>query len=146
MLTTVPPPPPVLPLPSKPHRIIAVLPGMYFSPCRNVLVYLPLVHQIENWSSNPDAFVEDEDEDSFAYSVRISAQDLLLVSGSSPHLILHSFFLSLFPSFLPSFLFPLLLTILPFLSLLYFPFLLLPILSFLSSLLPWCVNPKNSTN
>lgn len=36
--------------------------------------------QIENWSNNPDAFVEDEDEDSFAYSVRISAQDLLLVS------------------------------------------------------------------
>ena len=37
--------------------------------------------QIETWSNNPDAFVEDEDEDSFAYSVRISAQDLLLVSG-----------------------------------------------------------------
>ncbi|ROT64484.1 importin-9 [Penaeus vannamei] len=37
-----------------------------------------LIQMIENWSNNPDAFVEDEDEDSFAYSVRISAQDLLL--------------------------------------------------------------------
>ena len=33
--------------------------------------------QCEKWSSNADSFVEDEDEDSFAYSVRISSQDLL---------------------------------------------------------------------
>ncbi|XP_045131067.1 importin-9-like [Portunus trituberculatus] len=44
-----------------------------------LLLYMQMTEdQIENWSNNPDAFVEDEDEDSFAYSVRISAQDLLL--------------------------------------------------------------------
>jgi hypothetical protein len=32
------------------------------------------------WTANPNQFVEDEDEGTFAYSVRISAQDLLLVS------------------------------------------------------------------
>ena len=31
------------------------------------------------WMANPDQFVEDEDDDTFSYSVRISAQDLLLV-------------------------------------------------------------------
>ena len=40
-----------------------------------------LCQQIRLWSNNPDQFVEDEDEDSFSYSVRISAQDLLLVSN-----------------------------------------------------------------
>ncbi|XP_050697373.1 importin-9-like isoform X2 [Eriocheir sinensis] len=44
-----------------------------------LLLYMQMTEdQIENWTNNPDAFVEDEDEDSFAYSVRISAQDLLL--------------------------------------------------------------------
>ena len=32
--------------------------------------------QCEKWTENPDKFVEDEDEDSFTYSVRISSQDL----------------------------------------------------------------------
>jgi hypothetical protein len=36
--------------------------------------------QCEKWMENPDQFVEDEDEDSFTYSVRISSQDLLMVS------------------------------------------------------------------
>ena len=31
------------------------------------------------WMANPDQFVEDEDDDTFSYSVTISAQDLLLV-------------------------------------------------------------------
>ena len=31
------------------------------------------------WTGNPDRFVEDESEDSFSYSVRLAAQDLLLV-------------------------------------------------------------------
>lgn len=31
------------------------------------------------WTANPQQFVEDEDDDTFSYSVRISAQDLLLV-------------------------------------------------------------------
>ena len=35
------------------------------------------------WSLNPDQFVEDEDDDTFSYSVRISAQDLLLVGGAT---------------------------------------------------------------
>jgi hypothetical protein len=30
--------------------------------------------QCAKWSENPDSFVEDEDEDTFAYSVRISSQ------------------------------------------------------------------------
>ena len=34
--------------------------------------------QCTKWSENPDSFVEDEDEDTFAYSVRISSQDLLM--------------------------------------------------------------------
>lgn len=38
--------------------------------------------QCEKWAENPDQFVEDEDEDSFTYSVRISSQDLLMVSAS----------------------------------------------------------------
>ena len=36
--------------------------------------------QIKTWTANPDQFVEDEDDDTFSYSVRISSQDLLLVS------------------------------------------------------------------
>ena len=38
-----------------------------------------LLFQCEKWTDNPDQFVEEEDEDSFSYSVRISSQDLLLV-------------------------------------------------------------------
>ncbi|KAK7789846.1 hypothetical protein R5R35_003757 [Gryllus longicercus] len=34
--------------------------------------------QVHVWTTNPNQFVEDEDENTFAYSVRISAQDLLL--------------------------------------------------------------------
>ncbi|CAF96488.1 unnamed protein product, partial [Tetraodon nigroviridis] len=34
--------------------------------------------QIKAWTANPQQFVEDEDDDTFSYSVRISAQDLLL--------------------------------------------------------------------
>ena len=35
--------------------------------------------QIKVWTANPQQFVEDEDDDTFSYTVRISAQDLLLV-------------------------------------------------------------------
>ena len=31
------------------------------------------------WTSNPNQFVEDEDDDTFSFSVRIAAQDVLLV-------------------------------------------------------------------
>ena len=37
------------------------------------------LRQIKAWTANPQQFVEDEDDDTFSYSVRISAQDLLLV-------------------------------------------------------------------
>jgi hypothetical protein len=39
------------------------------------------------WTANPQQFVEDEDDDTFSYSVRISAQDLLLVRTSRGTLI-----------------------------------------------------------
>ena len=32
------------------------------------------------WTANPNQFVEDEDDDTFSFSVRIAAQDVLLVS------------------------------------------------------------------
>lgn len=46
-----------------------------------MLHYLPVTFsfQIQVWSSNPNQFVEDEDDDTFSYSVRIAAQDVLLV-------------------------------------------------------------------
>lgn len=42
-------------------------------------VFTILFPQIKAWTTNPQQFVEDEDDDTFSYSVRISAQDLLLV-------------------------------------------------------------------
>ncbi|KAK3762793.1 hypothetical protein RRG08_040490 [Elysia crispata] len=48
-----------------------------------VIIYMQMTEdQIQLWSNNPDQFVEDEDDDSFSYSVRISAQDLLLSLGT----------------------------------------------------------------
>ena len=44
-----------------------------------IVLYMQITEeQCLKWSENPDSFVEDEDEDTFAYSVRISSQDLLL--------------------------------------------------------------------
>jgi len=44
-----------------------------------VVLYMQITNQqCETWSENPDKFVEDEDEDSFTYSVRISSQDLFM--------------------------------------------------------------------
>jgi len=44
-----------------------------------IVLYMQITEeQCQKWTENPDSFVEDEDEDSFAYSVRISAQDLLM--------------------------------------------------------------------
>lgn len=40
--------------------------------------------QIKVWTANPQQFVEDEDDDTFSYSVRISAQDLLMVRYQPP--------------------------------------------------------------
>jgi hypothetical protein len=41
--------------------------------------------QCEKWSENPDSFVEEEDEDSFAYSVRISSQVMASPSSKFRH-------------------------------------------------------------
>lgn len=44
-----------------------------------IVLYMQITEeQCQKWSDNPDTFVEDEDEDTFAYSVRISSQDLLM--------------------------------------------------------------------
>merc|ERR1719206_65565 len=44
-----------------------------------IVLYMQITEeQCTKWSENPDSFVEDEDEDTFAYSVRISSQDLLM--------------------------------------------------------------------
>lgn len=47
--------------------------------------------QIKVWTANPQQFVEDEDDDTFSYSVRISAQDLLLVRYWKHHLYIFRF-------------------------------------------------------
>ncbi|KAG7244840.1 hypothetical protein INR49_029859 [Caranx melampygus] len=44
-----------------------------------IILYMQITEdQIKAWTANPQQFVEDEDDDTFSYSVRISAQDLLL--------------------------------------------------------------------
>ncbi|KAK3101186.1 hypothetical protein FSP39_001615 [Pinctada imbricata] len=48
-----------------------------------IILYMQMTDdQVRMWITSPDQFVEDEDEDSFSYSVRISAQDLLLALSS----------------------------------------------------------------
>ncbi|XP_006628350.1 importin-9 [Lepisosteus oculatus] len=44
-----------------------------------IILYMQITEdQITVWTANPQQFVEDEDDETFSYSVRISAQDLLL--------------------------------------------------------------------
>ncbi|KAM6977557.1 importin-9 [Aplochiton taeniatus] len=44
-----------------------------------IILYMQITEdQSKAWTANPQQFVEDEDDDTFSYSVRISAQDLLL--------------------------------------------------------------------
>ncbi|KAF6073340.1 importin 9 [Phyllostomus discolor] len=44
-----------------------------------VTLYMQITEeQIKVWTANPQQFVEDEDDDTFSYTVRIAAQDLLL--------------------------------------------------------------------
>ena len=44
-----------------------------------LIIYMQMTEeQAQCWIQNPDQFVEDEDEESFSFSVRISAQDLFL--------------------------------------------------------------------
>lgn len=53
--------------------------------CCQALIFYFFRSQIKAWTANPQQFVEDEDDDTFSYSVRISAQDLLLVRENLPH-------------------------------------------------------------
>jgi hypothetical protein len=51
---------------------------MYF-----IVLYMQITEeQCTKWTENPNQYIEDEDEDSFAFTVRISSQDLLVVSNS----------------------------------------------------------------
>lgn len=44
-----------------------------------IILYMQITEdQVKVWTANPQQFVEDEDDDTFSYTVRISAQDLLL--------------------------------------------------------------------
>lgn len=43
------------------------------------ILLVSCLFQIKVWTANPQQFVEDEDDDTFSYTVRIAAQDLLLV-------------------------------------------------------------------
>lgn len=59
----------------------------FFGQRQQVIYYIILFMQITEdqaatWTCDADRFVEDESDDSFAYSVRLSAQDLLLVSNT----------------------------------------------------------------
>ncbi|XP_070557729.1 LOW QUALITY PROTEIN: importin-9-like [Ptychodera flava] len=48
-----------------------------------VILYMQITEEQEkSWTANPNQFVEDEDEATFSYSVRISAQDLFLSIAS----------------------------------------------------------------
>ncbi|XP_005988453.1 importin-9 isoform X2 [Latimeria chalumnae] len=48
-----------------------------------IILYMQITEeQIKVWTANPQQFVEDEDDDTFSYSVRISAQDLLLAMAA----------------------------------------------------------------
>ena len=44
-----------------------------------IVLYMQITEeQCQKWSNNPDSFVDEEDEDTFACSVRISSQDFLM--------------------------------------------------------------------
>ncbi|KAG7472163.1 hypothetical protein MATL_G00105990 [Megalops atlanticus] len=48
-----------------------------------IILYMQITEeQIKVWTANPQQFVEDEDDDTFSYTVRISAQDLLLAMAA----------------------------------------------------------------
>jgi len=62
---------------------VLILFGRYLSYVWYWLLFLFMLLQVRMWSTNPDQFVEDEDDETYSYSVRISAQDLLLVCSIS---------------------------------------------------------------
>lgn len=66
--------------------------GKYKSKLRNVLtdlIYVIIVYmqiteeQVENWTTDPEKFVQDEDEQNVDYSIRVSAQDVLSALGQN---------------------------------------------------------------
>lgn len=49
-----------------------------------IIVYMQITEeQVERWSTDPEKFVQDEDEQSVDYSIRVSAEDVLTVIGQS---------------------------------------------------------------
>lgn len=51
-----------------------------------ILIYMQMTdEQMQSWSANPDQFVEDEDDDSYSYSVRLSAQEVFLSLATEFH-------------------------------------------------------------
>lgn len=63
-------------IPENKGRVLRVKPPSSLPPTH------PRSLQIKVWTANPQQFVEDEDDDTFSYTVRIAAQDLLLVSAA----------------------------------------------------------------
>jgi len=52
----------------------------------DIMYYIVMFMQIteeqcQKWTENPNAYIEDEDDDSFSFTVRVHSQDLLVVSG-----------------------------------------------------------------
>lgn len=46
--------------------------------CYYTILYMQITDdRLENWTCSPEQFIQDEDEDSFSYSVRISGQELI---------------------------------------------------------------------
>ena len=46
--------------------------------CYYAILYMQITDdRIENWTCNPEQFIQDEDEESYSYSVRISGQELI---------------------------------------------------------------------
>lgn len=60
-------------------QVCFVLLLILFLMCEDVILLALL--KLENWSSNPEQFVQDEDDESYSYSVRISAQELIEVNS-----------------------------------------------------------------
>ncbi|XP_029213393.2 importin-9-like isoform X4 [Acropora millepora] len=51
-----------------------------------LVLYMQITEdQVQVWTSNPNQFVEDEDDDTFSFSVRIAAQDVLLAVAADFH-------------------------------------------------------------
>ncbi|XP_046424857.1 importin-9 isoform X1 [Neodiprion fabricii] len=62
------------------HRFSSLVDNLLPQLLYYLIIFMEITdEQIELWTNNPSQFVEEEEQYAFAYSVRISAQDLLLV-------------------------------------------------------------------